>query len=166
MTITKEYRGRAIPESEYFQPEERRVAGISKNHVWLYTVERGTEPTHDPSKPSKKKVVRIVRWQARNGHNTEEKYWRYRSSYSIRSSEEWDIISSLVDNLIEVETQTDSFISIPIEEYESLYRDSIRHKTEKQRLFVMIRDLKNTFEIERKIFKQKIEVVPENWTGC
>jgi hypothetical protein len=143
MSVIKEYNGRIFLESEYFKPNDRRIAGLSQNCVWLYTVERGFELDSDTGKRSNRTTDRIVRWRAINDGDSGQKYWRRRSSYNVRSGVEWETTSSLVDSLIEGEVQNDRFIPIKVEEAERLYKDSRKHKSEKRKMLAMISNLKN-----------------------
>jgi DNA-directed RNA polymerase subunit F len=60
MTLSKEYNGRTFYEGEYFRPSTRRIAGLSSNHVWLYTVERGSELNRKTGEFSDKVITRIA----------------------------------------------------------------------------------------------------------
>lgn len=168
MSIAKEYAGRIFLDSDFFQPDERRIAGISQNKVWLHTVESGVEIDKKTGQQSKKTIVRIVRWRAINQNADGEKVWRYFKSYNIRSPKEWETTSNLVDGLIELDNSDQGFIPISIEAYDKLYKDSNERQfenSEKRKMSAIIRDLRNinsTSEAERYLFQKKLSIMRVN----
>lgn len=165
MSVIREYNSRIFSESKYFQPHDRRIAGLSRNHVWLYTVERGFELDSDTGKKFNRTIVRIVRWRAINDRANGQKYWRRRSSYNVRSGQEWEITSNLVDNLIEGDIQDNRFIPITVEEADRLYADSRKQKSEKRKMLDMIRHLRNIGSVTETglhLLKQKLLLMRSN----
>lgn len=166
MSIKKQFLSRTFSETEYFQPQERIIAGKTSNNVWLYTVERGTELERATGHQSQRPIVKIIRWRARNrSHN--KKIWQYYRSYNIRSINEWENILNCVDILIEGNVQEGTFIpiTIPLREYNRLSEISDKLKSEKQRLLTKITSLQNlesAREAEKQSFKKRLSLMQSN----
>jgi hypothetical protein len=120
MTVLTEFNERSFIESEWFQPIERQFARISSNNSWLNTAEVGYELDRK-TQEYHKIIVRIVRWRARNSENDGRKVWRYSTGYSVRSPEEWETESQLINSFVSNNFQPIGSISMPSKEIERLY---------------------------------------------
>lgn len=169
MSIRRQFLSRTFVETEFFQPQERLIAGKTSNNVWLYTVERGTELECHTGNQSRRPMVKIIRWRARNrSHN--KKIWQYYRSYNVRSTDEWENISNCVDILIAGNVQDQIFIpiTIPIREYNRLSEnfDKLKLETsERRRLLSKITSLRkidSAREAERQSFKKRLSLMRSN----
>src|SRR5438093_5032694 len=86
------YGGRVFHENERYLSETRTLPGLTSNRVWLYTVDAVTEAE------SGDKLVQLVRWRARLESGPEPiRYWQRYRTYNIRSAEQWEGASRIVD---------------------------------------------------------------------
>jgi len=136
MTVMKEFLGRTFTEVDWFQPIYRETATWSSNNLWLTTVERGLERDTD-SEEFIKTIIKIVRWHAINDKdNDNKKIWVYSSSYNIRSNNEWESTSIIVNRLMEGDIRPSNLVSMSDKEFNRIYRmkahqnelESILHK--------------------------------------
>lgn len=162
MGIIQNYEGRKFIESEYYPLISRHIAGLSKNRIWIYTVDKCNEIDRDSGEITDKIIIRIVRWRARNDEkNKHIKYWRKRSAYNVRSIDEWTTTSQIVDTLIDEKMDDSNFIILPQKEYESLRRDT----TESPDLIQKIRRLKTekaASKAQLDLFKKRFKLMKQN----
>lgn len=137
----KKYMGRTFTESEFFQPTNRIIAILSSNNVWLNTVESGLERDRQ-TEIFNKTIVRIVRWRAINDTKNNQKVWRYIKGYSVRSYEEWESVSNIINRLMEKSVQSPALISMSPKEVNRLYAAEDERRVFKQKLSKMRTNMK------------------------
>lgn len=152
----RECYGRQFVDSEYFNVLTRIPIGISRNKVWCYTVERAIETSRETRNRTNANnpIIRLIRWKARNDReNPEIKYWRYGSSYTVRSLQEWERAKPIINSLISEEFINPEFIEIPIEEYRNLIdiKDALEQEIER------LKSIKAILSAETKIFKKRLQ---------
>jgi len=82
--------GRTFREWSRVKVLNRTVTGIQPNHVWLYSVDELEDVN------SHRVSLQIARWRARFD-DQRHPIWFNRSRYNIRSTEQWDSASKVID---------------------------------------------------------------------
>jgi hypothetical protein len=137
MAVLKDFRHRTFLEVEWFNPEYREVVLNPSSNGWLNTVETGLERNRT-TQEFDKNIIRIVRWAARKDNKEKEKnVWRYIKSYNIRSNEEWEKVSDIIDRLSQNGTQSPNSISMPVKELAKLFKAEDEREVYKQKLLTM-----------------------------
>jgi hypothetical protein len=86
--------GRTFREWSLVRVLRRVVTGVQPNRSWLYSVDELEDVnTH-------KVTLQIVRWQARFD-DEHHPIWLNRSRYNVRSEEQWDSTSKVVDSYLD-----------------------------------------------------------------
>ncbi|MFO7991626.1 MAG: DUF4263 domain-containing protein [Thermoplasmata archaeon] len=168
--VIQSYDRRQFEEREYYKTIERHIAGQASNRVWLYTVDKALERERDSNEFKTEPIVRIIRWQARN--IDDKKIWRQRSSYNVRSEEEWASTSEIVEAIKGTNMPGSSFVRIPQEELDKLH-DEIdlkekRLKKEKRKRVNLKEQIQNLREVnsakmvELNSYKKRIKLMKNN----
>lgn len=162
MGVIETYDDRTFVESNFYHTLTRYVAGTSKNRVWLYTVDKCEELDNETQEPTGKTIIRIIRWRAKNDKVDKKiKYWKIRSSYNVRSSDEWLSASELVNALLDNDMENTNFVVIPKDEYVKFSDD----KTETTDLMTQIRKLKSeksARNAQLDLFKKRFSLMKSN----
>lgn len=164
MSVVKEYAGRKFIESKLYSILDRYIVGISRNNVWLYTVDKCNEINRETGNISDNIIIRIVRWRAINDKKNENiKYWKLFRAYNIRSSNEWAATSAIVDTIIDENRDNSHFdsVTLPKEEYESL-KNARDELSELIRKINKLKNVKSATIAELKSFKRKFNLMKAN----
>src|SRR3989338_1969607 len=162
MVVVRDYGGRRFVDSKYYNPLDRHVAGLSNNKVYLYTVEKCELLNAENGEATGKEIIRIIRWRAINDKtNKEIKYWKARSSYNVRSSEEWASTSELVNLLVEDRMENTNFIVLPKEEYEKISNDKLEERDLMQKIR-KLRTEKSASNAQLDLFKRRFSLMRLN----
>jgi hypothetical protein len=149
MTVVEEYVGRKFNEIKGFKSQNRHIANISSNNTWLNTVELGLEQNRDTNE-FETQIIKLVRWRAINAED-KSKTWRVWRRYNIRSAEEWQNVSSIVNDLVEENTQNEISVHVPIKKFDQLVNALDEQRAFKKRISKMQKDIKD-YEIILKNF--------------
>ncbi len=155
--------GRVFEEYKKYKVFERKIAGIAKNNVWVYTVERLVE-LDDRGNSTKKTVIRIAKWRARIDKNNNTKYWQFHRGYNIRSPKEWELVSQIVDYYFEDNESSfreESFVKLPIEEYEFL-RKVKQENIQLKKFIKRIIEITTTLSAQEEIYRKRLELMRKN----
>ena len=88
--VRRDSHGRTFREWPLVTVLNRTVTGIQPNHTWLYSVDELEDIN------TENVVLQIVRWRARFD-GKQHPVWVNRSRYNIRSIEQWDASSKVID---------------------------------------------------------------------
>jgi hypothetical protein len=163
--VIKSYGGRIFVEGDFYKIIERVITGLSKNKVWIYTVEKILEKYRDSDEYSDKPIIRVVRWRAINDVTSKKKIWRYNGSYNIRSADQWSSASEAVELLIDEEIEDSGFVLISKEEHKKLHSKLLQKEDKIAGLGSQIRKLKDVESstvAELAAFKKRYSLMRSN----
>jgi hypothetical protein len=149
MTVIEEYMGRKFLDIKNFRFQDRQIANLSSTNTWLNTVEIGLELDRETDSFSRQ-IIKLIRWRARNEED-KTKVWRVWRSYNIRSNDEWENISNIINNIVDQNTKFENTLPISVKKFNELHSAADKQRTVKKRMSKMRKEIKE-YEVILKNF--------------